>query len=423
VSGTVNGDVLAYSLTTAADQTTGVGSYPIVVTLGANPNYQVSTTNGMLTITKAAASVKANDKSRTYGQANPALDATVTGAANGDVLAYSLATTAVQISGVGSYPIVVTLGANPNYDVSKQDGTLTIGKAAASITANDKTRIYGEANPSLDAAVRGAVNGDVLAYSLATAAVQTSSVGGYPIVVTLGTNPNYDVTKIDGTLTVTKASLSIKANDASRPFGVANPAFSGSYTGQKNGETFTMTFTTTATTGSAVGTYPIVPAANGATISNYTVTPTNGTLTIGAWWLKGFYQPVGEPSSIVLGPGTPQPPVSAATIWNSIKGGNTVPMKFNVYRAQNGAEVNTVAEAFGVVGFSAYQLPSCSGGAIDDEIALTDLSTGGTELRYDGTQFIQNWKTPKVGGADICYRAVVTTKDGSTITAFFKVKK
>ena len=59
----------------------------------------------------------------------------------------------------------------------------------------------------------------------------------------------------------------------------------------------------------------------------------------------------------------------------------------------------------------------------NDEIPLIDLSTGATELRYDGTQFIQNWKTPKVGGADLCYRAVVTAKDGSTITAFFKVKK
>ena len=75
------------------------------------------------------------------------------------------------------------------------------------------------------------------------------------------------------------------------------------------------------------------------------------------------------------------------------------------------------------LGFSAYQLPSCSGGYTDAEIALSDLSTGGTELRWDGTQFIQNWKTPKVSGADLCFRAVITAKDGSTITAFFKVKK
>ena len=66
----------------------------------------------------------ANAKSKTYGDANPTLDATVAGTVNGDTLNYSLATTAVQTSGVGSYPITVTLGSNPNYTVT------TDGRAA-----------------------------------------------------------------------------------------------------------------------------------------------------------------------------------------------------------------------------------------------------------------------------------------------------
>jgi hypothetical protein len=185
-----------------------------------------------------------------------------------------------------------------------------------------------------------------------------------------------------------------------------------------------MQFSTNATTDSPVGSYDIVPSANGGTIGNYKVTLSIGKLTVGAWSLKGFYQPVGEASSIVSAPGAVQPAVSAATVWNTIKSGQTVPMKFNIYRSVGGTQVTTVADAFtGPSAFSAYQLPSCSGGYTEDEIALGDLSTGGTDLRYDGTQFIQNWKTPKVSGADLCYRAVVTAKDGSTITAFFKVKK
>jgi hypothetical protein len=332
-------------------------------------------------------------------------------------------TTADQTSKVGDYAIVVALGSNPNYAVTATNGTLTIGQAPASIKANDKTRTYGNENPGLDAVVVGAVNGEALVYSLATSAVQTSSVGGYSIVVTLGANPNYAVNKTDGMLTVEKAPLTAKANDASRQYGVANPTFSGGYYGQKNGDTFTMSFSTVAKIDSTVGSYAIVPSADGATIGNYDVKPANGTLTIGAWSLKGFYQPVGETSSIVSAPGAAQPAVSATTVWNSIKGGQTVPMKFNIYRAVGGAQVTTVADAFSGAGFSAYQLPSCTGGNIEDEIALTDLSTGATELRWDGTQFIQNWKTPKVSGSDLCFRAVITAKDGSTITAFFKVKK
>ena len=70
------------------------------------------------------------------------------------------------------------------------------------MTANAKSKTYGDDNPALDAAVAGAVNGDTLDYSLATTAVKTSAVGSYPITVTLGTNPNYTVTKVDAALTV-----------------------------------------------------------------------------------------------------------------------------------------------------------------------------------------------------------------------------
>ena len=76
--------------------------------------------------------------------------AVATGEVNGDKLAYSLETTADQTSGVGSYPIVVKLGANPNYDVTAHDGSLTISKATASVTANDKAKTYGQATPALD---------------------------------------------------------------------------------------------------------------------------------------------------------------------------------------------------------------------------------------------------------------------------------
>jgi len=299
------------------------------------------------------------------------------------------------------------------------------------VTADNKSRPYGDTNPTLTASFTGfkfsqslATGGVTGAPALATPATQSSPIGPYAITAALGTlaSGNYTFELVNGTLTVDKAPLEIRANNASRPYSVANPTFSGGYYGQKNGDTFTMSFSTSATINSGVGLYPIVPEANGATLGNYAVTTTNGTLTVGAWSLKGFYEPVGEMNSIRSAPGV-IPAVSTTTVWNSIKGGQTVPMKFNIYRGVGGAQVTTVADAFSGAGFSAFQLPNCSGGYTDDEIPLSDLSTGGTDLRWDGTQFIQNWKTPKVSGADLCYRAVVTAKDGSTITAFFKVKK
>jgi hypothetical protein len=67
------------------------------VTLGANPNYSVVSTNGILRNSKSiAVTVIADGKS--YGDENPALTAVVTGAVNGDTINYTLATTATSLT-------------------------------------------------------------------------------------------------------------------------------------------------------------------------------------------------------------------------------------------------------------------------------------------------------------------------------------
>jgi hypothetical protein len=75
--------------------------------------------------------------------------------------------------------------------------------------------------------------------------------------------------------------LTIRAADESRGYGAANPALTGSVvSGAVAGESFTVTASTTATASSAPGSYNIVPDVTGATLSNYTVSRTNGTLTV-----------------------------------------------------------------------------------------------------------------------------------------------
>src|SRR5947208_5527817 len=103
-----------------------------------------------------------------YDEPNPALTATLALPVALPTFNYSLATTATASSNVGSFPIVVTLGSNPNYDVTSTDGSLAITAKTATVTANDKTKVYGEANPALTATVVGAVGSDTLNYSLAT---------------------------------------------------------------------------------------------------------------------------------------------------------------------------------------------------------------------------------------------------------------
>jgi hypothetical protein len=79
---------------------------------------------------------------------------------------------------------------------------------------------------------------------------------------------------------VGQGALTVTAANATRAYGLPNPAFFGSVSGAMSGDTFSVTGTTTATQTSPVGSYSIVPSVSGTNLANYTVTSVNGTLTV-----------------------------------------------------------------------------------------------------------------------------------------------
>lgn len=126
---------------------------------------------------------------------------------------------------------------------------------------------------SSDPSVATIVNGDIHITGTGTATITASQAadGAYPAV------------SISRSLTVSKASLTIKADDKTSPEGEALPVLTVSYTGFVYNETSGVLLTpaqtaTTATSASAVGQYPIT--VGGATAANYTVVFQEGVLTI-----------------------------------------------------------------------------------------------------------------------------------------------
>ena len=236
----------------------------------------------ILTVTAASAS-------RGYGAANPALTATISGALNGDTFTLTASTVATPSSPAGTYSIVPNVtGANlANYTVIYVNGTLTVTKAALTITAADAIRIYGAANPVFTASVTGALNGDTFTSTGSTVATLSSSVGTYPIVP-LATGANlgsYDVLYVNGTLTVAKAALTVTPNNQSIVAGSTLPTLTATTTGFVNADgpsvvTGVPALTTTATTSSPAGFYPITAALGTLAAANYSFTFSAGTLTI-----------------------------------------------------------------------------------------------------------------------------------------------
>jgi 6-phosphogluconolactonase (cycloisomerase 2 family) len=298
IVGIKNGDNITATYSTTATATSPVGTYPIVPAVSDNgtgklSNYSVTLVNGTLTVTSSILTVTANNASRFYGDPNPVFTGTITGIQNGDNITATYSSVADPTSPVGTYPIVPTLsdngtGALSNYVVVSNNGILTVNPAPLTVTVTSFSRLYGDANPALSVTIVGIKNGDSITASVSTTADPTSPVGTYPIVATLidPTNKlgNYAVTINNGTLTVNPAPLSVTAANASRLFGTPNPPFSGIITGIKNSDPITATYSTTATATSAPGTYPITPALvdPAGKLGNYTVTSTDGTLTVNA---------------------------------------------------------------------------------------------------------------------------------------------
>ena len=160
-------------------------------------------------------------------------------------------------------------------------GTVDINHPSVVVTANCYTRVYGEANPTFEFTSTGAtLNGTPEIICEATA---TSPIGTYPIVIKKGGVTNYNDTYVNGTLTITKAPLTIKAGTYTRKQGEEDPEFTLNYEGFKNGETEAVltkkpTVTTTATPSSEPGTYEV--KLSGAEAENYEISYVAGTLTI-----------------------------------------------------------------------------------------------------------------------------------------------
>ena len=297
IVGIKNGDNITATYSTPATATSPAGTYPIIPALvdptGKLGNYTVTINNGTLTVTTAILTVTANNASRFYGDPNPVFTGTITGIQNGDNITATFSSVADPTSPVGTYPIVPTVsdngtGALANYVVVSNNGVLTVNPAPLTVTAISVSRLYGDANPALSVTIVGIKNGDPITASVSTTADPTSPIGTYPIVATLNdpTNKlgNYAVTINNGTLTINPAPLSVTAANASRLFGTPNPPLSGIITGIKNSDPITATYSTTAIATSPVGTYPITLALvdPAGKLGNYTVTSTNGTLTVNA---------------------------------------------------------------------------------------------------------------------------------------------
>ena len=211
----------------------------------------------------------------------------VLGTATLDASGHAAITTSVLTA--GQHAISASYDGDANFTASASGGlTQTVNAALLTITADNQSKAYGAELPELTANYSGFVNGDTPASltsqpTVTTTADATSHVGTYAITADGAVDPDYTISYVDGTLSVTPVALTITADNQSKAYGAALPAPTANYSGFVNGDTADSltsqpTVSTTADATSHVGTYAIT--ADGAVDADYAIAYVNGSLTI-----------------------------------------------------------------------------------------------------------------------------------------------
>lgn len=282
------------SATTEAGLTSAVGTYDIVPSGAEAQNYDITYKNGTLSVTKAPLAVSVVDNKREYGEENPAIALTYSGFKNSDnencITEKPVVTVnAEKKSDVGEYTISVAGGLAQNYMFTEyNEGKLTIEKAPLTVIAENKERLYFEANPEFTYRCEGFKNDDTKSVittqpNFECSATQTSGAGEYEITLSDAEAKNYELSYQGAKLTVGKRTIDVKVDDCTRVYNEENPEFEVNYSGFVNNESekvFTAmpTLYCSADKTTDVGSYEIT--ASGAEAANYDFNYKSGTLTI-----------------------------------------------------------------------------------------------------------------------------------------------
>ena len=262
----VGSDALSGSLTRSAGA--GAGTYSITQGSLANSNYAITFVQGALTIDRKLVTVTAADTTKQYGDVDPTLTYSITNGATlvGDD-AFTGALSRASGSNVGTYAIQQgTLTLSNNYLITFVSGTLTIEMRSVTITADAKSKQYGQADPALTYQVTtgSLIVGDSISGALARNS--GSGVGSYTITQgSLSLSANYNLTFVSANLSVTAKPITITANSLqTKVYGESDPTFQYEITNGSLESGDSLSGSLSRSSGSTVGTY----ALNIGTLAN-----------------------------------------------------------------------------------------------------------------------------------------------------------
>ena len=240
VENLVKGEKIDYAVTRAPGN--DVGDYAVIPSGEKDQgNYEVTYKNGKLTITKAEkfelhAALSAESRKKTYdgNKLEGAATETVT---EGTTISYSVdggewTTKVPSIKNVKKVTVKAK-AENPNYETPDEiEYTLEITKRPVTVTGRTYTKVYGTADPELEADVENLVKGEKIDYAVTRA--PGNDVGDYAVIPSGEKDQgNYEVTYKNGKLTITSQSID-PGTDPEKP----NPDYTGAKVNSPSDEVY-----------------------------------------------------------------------------------------------------------------------------------------------------------------------------------------
>ncbi|MCR4991958.1 MAG: hypothetical protein K6A45_02830 [Lachnospiraceae bacterium] len=238
------------------------------------------------TISRADATVTADNKEKSYGTADENLTATISGLKGTDtvdMIEYTIS----RITGenVGDYSITPEGDAvQGNYNVTYVSGiykivTSTVDTFIIELSKDDYVYDGTEKKPTITVKAETVV---IPTTEYEVTYSDNINAGTATVTVTDNANGNYNVSSGTKSFTINKAEAKVKADDITITYGDAIPnltaTISGIVAADENKQNL-ITYTVSRDEGNDVGTYTITPSGE-AVQGNYNVTYVPGTLTI-----------------------------------------------------------------------------------------------------------------------------------------------
>ena len=213
-----------FAYSPAAGTVLGAGPQTLTVmfTPDDSANYASATANVSIAVAKAAPVITwATPAGITYGTMLSGTQLNATANVNGSFV-YTVPAASELGAGTHDLSVTFTPADAANYTTASRSVSIVVSPAALTVSADNASKVYGQALPSFTASGTGFVNGDSMsslagAPAFATAATATSAPGSYSVTPSGVSSANYVITFAAGTLTVNKASTSLTLTTSPSP--------------------------------------------------------------------------------------------------------------------------------------------------------------------------------------------------------------